>query len=259
LRSLHFRSTVLHPPSYVSIPSQCVSFSRAAPNADPRPDKLKREARHITWSAGDRWNALRRKPNRVRKPTADPENPDVDENPPSAIIDNAEPSSSVESAEGKAIRRHNKEGLPEDPEDNDNTDATQAKANADGEEHGADDEDESTVSAEKTMYRRLFLDHPVPVGAQIRAVLFPSWYTINWLLVAVPVGIALHFVKGMSPLAIFVVNFLAIIPLAGILSFATEEVALRVGEVLGGLLNASFGCVHALAASLLTSQAMPSS
>jgi Ca2+:H+ antiporter len=93
------------------------------------------------------------------------------------------------------------------------------------------------------MYRRLFLESHVPVGRQIRAVLFPNWYTINWLLVAVPIGIALHFVKGMSPLAVFVVNFLAIIPLAGILSFATEEIALRVGEVLGGLLNASFGLV----------------
>ena len=37
------------------------------------------------------------------------------------------------------------------------------------------------------------------------------------------------------------VNFLAIIPLAGTLSYATEELAMRVGETLGGLLNASFG------------------
>lgn len=44
-----------------------------------------------------------------------------------------------------------------------------------------------------------------------------------------------------SPVVVFVINFLAIIPLAGILSYATEEIALRVGETLGGLLNASFG------------------
>jgi len=42
-------------------------------------------------------------------------------------------------------------------------------------------------------------------------------------------------------LIVFVVNFLAIIPLAAILSFSTEELALRVGETLGGLLNATFG------------------
>ena len=42
-------------------------------------------------------------------------------------------------------------------------------------------------------------------------------------------------------MAVFIVNFIAIIPLAGLLSYATEEIALRVGETLGGLLNASFG------------------
>lgn len=45
----------------------------------------------------------------------------------------------------------------------------------------------------------------------------------------------------MNDVAIFVVNFIAIIPLAGTLSYATEEIALRTGEVLGGLLNATFG------------------
>jgi Ca2+:H+ antiporter len=80
----------------------------------------------------------------------------------------------------------------------------------------------------------------IPFMQQVRTILFPRWITINWLLLAVPVGIALHAVKA-TALAIFIVNFIAIIPLAGILSFATEEIAMRVGEVLGGLLNASFG------------------
>lgn len=39
----------------------------------------------------------------------------------------------------------------------------------------------------------------------------------------------------------FSLNFLAIIPLAGILSFVTEELAVHLGETLGGLLNATFG------------------
>jgi Ca2+:H+ antiporter len=64
---------------------------------------------------------------------------------------------------------------------------------------------------------------------------------MNWLLFAAPVGIGIHFIKGINPLAVFIVNFIAIIPLAGILSFATEEIAMRVGETLGGLLNATFG------------------
>lgn len=39
----------------------------------------------------------------------------------------------------------------------------------------------------------------------------------------------------------FVLNFIAIVPLAALLSYGTEEISLYCGEVLGGLLNASFG------------------
>ncbi|KAF2672296.1 calcium/proton exchanger [Microthyrium microscopicum] len=92
----------------------------------------------------------------------------------------------------------------------------------------------------KRLYRKMFLDDPIPVGQQLRHVLFPRWYTINWLLIAAPVGIGLNF-TNVDPLAVFLINFIAIVPLAAMLSMATEEVALRVGEVLGGLLNASFG------------------
>jgi Ca2+:H+ antiporter len=78
-------------------------------------------------------------------------------------------------------------------------------------------------------------------GNQIRATLFNSW--INVLLVAAPVGIALEHVNGVPPAAVFVVNFIAIIPLAAMLSFATEEIAIRIGETLGGLMNATFGYI----------------
>ncbi|KAK3081064.1 hypothetical protein LTS18_010562 [Coniosporium uncinatum] len=83
--------------------------------------------------------------------------------------------------------------------------------------------------------------HPITAVSMIRAVLFPQWLTINWLLFCAPIGIALSQIPGIPAIAVFVINFLAIIPLAGILSYATEEIALRVGETLGGLLNASFG------------------
>lgn len=55
----------------------------------------------------------------------------------------------------------------------------------------------------------------------------------------------------MNDVAIFVVNFIAIIPLAGTLSYATEEIALRTGEVLGGLLNATFGNAVELIVSII--------
>ncbi|KAE8144692.1 sodium/calcium transporter [Aspergillus avenaceus] len=73
---------------------------------------------------------------------------------------------------------------------------------------------------------------------QLKATLFNSW--INVLLFAAPVGIALKYVD-VDPVAVFVVNFVAIIPLAAMLGYATEEIAMRTGETIGGLLNASFG------------------
>ncbi|KAI0548742.1 Calcium/proton exchanger [Xylaria curta] len=63
---------------------------------------------------------------------------------------------------------------------------------------------------------------------------------INLLLLAAPAGIALWQLKIPGP-AVFVVNFIAIIPLATLLSDATEQVALRTGETVGGLINATFG------------------
>ncbi|KAH8434879.1 hydrogen/calcium exchanger domain-containing protein [Aspergillus melleus] len=73
---------------------------------------------------------------------------------------------------------------------------------------------------------------------QFKATVLNSW--INVLLLAAPAGIALNYVN-VDPVAVFVVNFIAIIPLAAMLSYATEEIALRTGETIGGLLNASFG------------------
>lgn len=81
----------------------------------------------------------------------------------------------------------------------------------------------------------------------------------NVFLVFVPIGIlagALHW----NPTAVFILNFIAIIPLAGLLSFATEELSAKLGQTLGGLMNATFGnavelivsCAHRCAGSVLT-------
>ena len=63
---------------------------------------------------------------------------------------------------------------------------------------------------------------------------------VNVLLVFVPLGIIAGLLNW-SPTVIFLLNFFAIIPLASLLSFATEELAVPLGETLGGLLNATFG------------------
>ena len=78
----------------------------------------------------------------------------------------------------------------------------------------------------------------IPVGAQLRFVFFGAW--INVLLIMVPVGFAAYYAR-LAPVPVFIINFVAIIPLAAMLSSATEELAIRVGETLGGLLNATFG------------------
>lgn len=73
---------------------------------------------------------------------------------------------------------------------------------------------------------------------QIQRTLLSS--PINILLLAAPAGIVLWALKIPGP-AVFIVNFIAIIPLATLLSDATEQVALRTGETIGGLINATFG------------------
>lgn len=103
-------------------------------------------------------------------------------------------------------------------------------------------EEEQERPKKRPWYKGKELHHsePFTVRNQLGATIFNSW--VNVLLIAAPVGIALNYV-GVDGKAVFVVNFIAIIPLAGLLSFATEEIALHVGESLGGLLNASFGYV----------------
>src|SRR3982751_6550916 len=64
---------------------------------------------------------------------------------------------------------------------------------------------------------------------------------LNWLLILVPVTIALEFLTPQSHTLIFVFACLAIVPLAGWLGHATEELARHTGEGIGGLLNATFG------------------
>ena len=72
-----------------------------------------------------------------------------------------------------------------------------------------------------------------------------TWLTlasnyVNILLVFVPAGIALG-ATGADPTTVFIINFIAIVPLASLLSFATEELSAKLGQTIGGLMNATFG------------------
>jgi Ca2+:H+ antiporter len=66
--------------------------------------------------------------------------------------------------------------------------------------------------------------------------------SLDWLLIFVPVAVLCRFVPAMhNDVALFAVSGLAIIPLAGWMGKATEHLAARTGQGIGGLLNATFG------------------
>lgn len=62
-----------------------------------------------------------------------------------------------------------------------------------------------------------------------------------WLLVLVPVVLVAEALKPEAHTLLFVLSVLAIVPLAALLSRATEAVASRTGDMIGGLLNATLG------------------
>jgi Ca2+:H+ antiporter len=62
-----------------------------------------------------------------------------------------------------------------------------------------------------------------------------------WLLVLVPVVLVAQALKPDAHTLLFVLSVLAIVPLAALLSRATEAVASRTGDMIGGLLNATLG------------------
>src|SRR5437868_12355970 len=62
-----------------------------------------------------------------------------------------------------------------------------------------------------------------------------------WLLVFVPVLLVAHAIRPEAHTLLFLLSVLAIVPLAGLLSRATEAVAARTGDTVGGLLNATLG------------------
>lgn len=71
--------------------------------------------------------------------------------------------------------------------------------------------------------------------------------SLNWLLVFLPAAIALEIgqrwlnASWADPTAIFICAAIAIIPAAGWMGRATEHLGTRLGEGVGGLLNATFG------------------
>ncbi|HQZ17130.1 MAG TPA: calcium/proton exchanger [Vicinamibacteria bacterium] len=71
-----------------------------------------------------------------------------------------------------------------------------------------------------------------------------------WLLVFVPVVFAAERARPEAHTLLFVLSVLAIVPLAALLSHATESVAEKTGDAVGGLLNATLGNLTELVIAL---------
>src|SRR5262245_56204392 len=62
-----------------------------------------------------------------------------------------------------------------------------------------------------------------------------------WLLALVPAVLAAQVIKPEAHTFLFLLSVAAIVPLAALLSRATEAVAAKTGDTIGGLLNATLG------------------
>src|SRR6202171_40521 len=73
--------------------------------------------------------------------------------------------------------------------------------------------------------------------------------SINWLLVFIPASLIAELTH--QPVLTFIAAALAIIPLAGLIGRATDQLAICIGPRLGGLLNATFGNLTELIVGVL--------
>jgi Ca2+:H+ antiporter len=78
--------------------------------------------------------------------------------------------------------------------------------------------------------------------------------TINWLLAFVPISLVLE-QAHVPPPVLFFSAALAILPIARLIVRATEQIATRTGDAIGGLLNATFGNAPELIIALVALRA----
>jgi Ca2+:H+ antiporter len=84
----------------------------------------------------------------------------------------------------------------------------------------------------------------------LRAVQWLKENPLQWMLLAVPLAVVLE-VTHADPVWIFIISCAAVIPLAGLMGRATENLAETLGAGIGGLLNATFGNAAELIIALI--------
>src|SRR3984893_9422118 len=79
-------------------------------------------------------------------------------------------------------------------------------------------------------------------GAEMKHVLEEIRHNpLLWLLALVPVVLVVQFLTPEAHTLLFLLSVASIVPLAALLSRATESVASKTGDMIGGLLNATLG------------------
>lgn len=210
--------------------------------------------RHVAWNGRDRrastWDAARAEEQQQQPAAAHLAHAATEPTPVAsrhASASDTMPASALELPSVKADAEHGTDDMPPPPQPPLDAAATAGLRNRRPDDEAsrrkspadADEDNKGKKGGKTGLIRHVYPKTPFTVANQLQRTFLNSW--INILLIAAPVGIAINFVESIDRVAVFVVNFIAIIPLAAMLSFATEEIALRTGETLGGLLNATFG------------------
>ena len=73
-----------------------------------------------------------------------------------------------------------------------------------------------------------------PLGSFVRS-------PMNWMLLFIPITVALDYLAHVSAPVLFFMAAVAIVPIAAQIVGATEQLSHRTGDAIGGLLNATFG------------------
>src|SRR3954470_6689383 len=71
----------------------------------------------------------------------------------------------------------------------------------------------------------------------MKQLLKPS---VNWLFAFIPISVGLEHAH-VHPPVLFFSAAMAILPVARLIVLSTEQIAMRTGDAIGGLLNATFG------------------
>jgi len=95
-------------------------------------------------------------------------------------------------------------------------------------------------------------DLPLPASSALNAFVRTP---INWLLIFVPITLILERFEGAPAPLVFFSAGIAIVPVAALIVRATEQLATRTGDAIGGLLNATFGNAPELIISLVALRA----